>query len=83
MRPDDHQLSDQGVLNIALGARERVPWEHTRRRVAAAEGTKVHLELPLTEVAATNYVDDPDGFSVELIYMEQSANKDFGLVPVE
>ncbi len=82
-RSDDYDLSDRGFLNIALGSRARGPWEAAVKRVSATAGAEVHLELPLSEVAAVTYVDDPDGFSVELTYMEESADKDFGLVPVE
>jgi catechol 2,3-dioxygenase-like lactoylglutathione lyase family enzyme len=78
-----HSLADQGILNIALGSRERGPFEATRAAVAATDGTRLQLELPISEVAAVNYVDDPDGFSVELIYMEESVDKDFGLVPID
>ncbi|KLL95730.1 hypothetical protein NJ76_23250 [Rhodococcus sp. IITR03] len=78
-----HSLADQGILNIALGSRERGPFEATRAAVEATAGARLQHELPISEVAAVNYVNDPDGFSVELIYMEQSVDKDFGLLPLE
>ena len=79
-RPD-YRISDQGLLNIAFGARSRA--DHTRiyeRAIAAgARPNCAPVHLPFGGVT---YVNDPDGFSVELLWLRPGwADRDWGFEP--
>jgi catechol 2,3-dioxygenase-like lactoylglutathione lyase family enzyme/uncharacterized protein YndB with AHSA1/START domain len=65
--PDEYRICDQGLMNIALGYRDRDDYDR-----AFAHATR-HGMAPNGEVAEAGifrvmYVNDPDGFSVEMLY---------------
>ena len=67
-RPDDYCLADLGILNIAIGYRSRRDFNSTYRRCLAAgvKGNWRPLDLGTWKVV---YVNDPQGFSVELLHV--------------
>ena len=79
-RPVGHQVSDQGILNIAFGARSRR--HHTalyrRARAAGARENRRPLHAPGAGVV---YVNDPDQFSVELLWLSPASDKRWGFTP--
>ncbi|WP_342661409.1 hypothetical protein [Rhodococcus ruber] len=78
--PADYQLSDQGILNIALGTPDRDTYFAVRTRVE--EGPYVlNRHLVLADDLEADYALDDQGFSVELIYMEPAQYQNFGFRP--
>ncbi len=67
--PQGHRISDQGLLNIAFGFRERAEFEaaHRRCREAGLRGNGPPVRLGAWSVV---YVNDDQGFSVELLHVE-------------
>ncbi len=67
--PPGYRISDQGLLNIAFGFRERAEFEAAYRRCAEAglHGNGPPLRLGPWSVV---YVNDDQGFSVELLHVE-------------
>ena len=66
-RPDDYRLSDQGILNIAFGARRKADFDAVCRR-AEASGAKPNCRpVNLTGAGSVVYVNDPHGLSVEIL----------------
>jgi catechol 2,3-dioxygenase-like lactoylglutathione lyase family enzyme len=78
--PDGYSICDQGILNIALGARSLNDYKATRDRVIAA-GFRTNLEVQLPLVACT-YLMDHQGFSAELLYVDETLDEALGFVPV-
>jgi catechol 2,3-dioxygenase-like lactoylglutathione lyase family enzyme len=76
--PATYSISDPGIVNIALGTRTFDAFRALCGRVADA-GYHVNQELVLPNVAA-NYVSDDQGFSVEILYADPSADADIGFV---
>ena len=78
--PADYRISDQGILNIAFGARSRRDHGelYRRARAAGARANRRPLHLPGGGVV---YVNDPDGFSVELLWMSPASEKRWGFTP--
>ena len=76
-RPDDHRISDQGILNIAFG--ERNSQDHLslyhRALGAGAKPNRSPVRLPGGGVV---YVTDPDGFSVELLWLSPKQDRFWG-----
>lgn len=68
-RPPGYRISDQGLLNIAFGFRERAGFEEAYRRCIAAghRGNGPPVRLGAWSVV---YVNDDQGFSVELLHVE-------------
>ena len=79
-RPAGHQLSDQGILNIAFGARNRRDHStlYRRARVAGARENRGPLHVPGGGVV---YVNDPDQFSVELLWISPASDRRWGFTP--
>ena len=78
-RPDDFRISDQGLLNIGLGSRNIKDYERTRDAVV---GAGYHVEIEgVIEFLTCLYVLDDQGFSVEITYISEEADEEFGLVP--
>ena len=79
-RPAGYRISDQGILNIAFGARSRRA--HTelyrRARAAGARENRRPVHLPGAGVV---YVNDPQQFSVELLWISPAADKRWGFAP--
>ena len=78
--PAGSRISDQGILNIAFGARSREDHDRLfcRARAAGARPNRRPLHVP---AAAVVYVTDPDGFSVELLWMAPAWEKHVGFRP--
>ena len=67
--PSGYRISDQGLLNVAFGFRERREFEAAQRRCVEA-GLRANgppLRLGAWSVV---YVNDGDGFSIELLHVE-------------
>jgi catechol 2,3-dioxygenase-like lactoylglutathione lyase family enzyme len=81
--PEDHRISDVGVLNIAFASSDnKQDYDDTRARIMAAGPHTVHPEAVLRPDLQGSYVTSDQGFSVELIYIEPSAFADFGWAPL-
>ena len=78
--PEGYQLSDAGVMNIALATTSREFQEEVRDRLVGA-GYESRDFAPSEDVSVS-YVTDDQGFNVELLYMAPAAYPDFGYVPV-
>ena len=81
-RPDDYRLSDQGILNIAFGARRKQDFNAVYRR-AEAFGAKPNCRpVHLHGAGSVVYVNDPYGFSVEILRTTPGlADRIFGFEP--
>jgi catechol 2,3-dioxygenase-like lactoylglutathione lyase family enzyme len=65
--PDDHLLSDQGILNIAFGARRKADFDAVYRRAEVFGARPNCRPIQVPGVGSTVYVNDPHGFSVEIL----------------
>jgi short-subunit dehydrogenase/catechol 2,3-dioxygenase-like lactoylglutathione lyase family enzyme len=67
--PPGYRVSDQGVLNIAFGFNRRAEFEDAQRRCVAAG---LRSNGPPVRLGAWSvvYVNDDQGFSVELLHVE-------------
>jgi catechol 2,3-dioxygenase-like lactoylglutathione lyase family enzyme len=79
-RPPGYRISDQGILNVAFGVRS---WRdhrrlHHRARAAGARENCRPVYLPGGGVV---YVNDPDQFSVELLWMSPASEQRWGFRP--
>jgi catechol 2,3-dioxygenase-like lactoylglutathione lyase family enzyme len=78
--PEDHRISDQGILNVAFGYRtlrdHRAAYRRAREAGARANGFPLHL-LNWGVV----YVNDPQHFSVELLWVNPRWDARMGFVP--
>ena len=79
-RPAGYRISDQGILNIAFGARNRHDHDDLLRRARAAGGRENCRPLHLPG-AGVVYVNDPDRFSVELLWLSSASDRRFGFTP--
>jgi catechol 2,3-dioxygenase-like lactoylglutathione lyase family enzyme/uncharacterized protein YndB with AHSA1/START domain len=79
-RPSGYRISDQGILNIAFGARSRREHGDLYRRARAA-GARENRRPLQTPGAGVVYVNDPDQFSVELLWMSPAREKRWGFTP--
>jgi short-subunit dehydrogenase/catechol 2,3-dioxygenase-like lactoylglutathione lyase family enzyme len=78
--PEGYRISDLGVLNIAFGFRRRSEFEEAWRRCsdAGVEGNGPPLRLGAWSVV---YVNDDQGFSVELLHVEPWYEGQMGFRP--
>ena len=81
-RPDDYRVSDQGILNIAFGARRKPDFDAVYRR-AEAFGAKSNCRpVHLPGAGSVVYINDPHGFSVEILRTKTGlADRIFGFEP--
>jgi catechol 2,3-dioxygenase-like lactoylglutathione lyase family enzyme len=80
-RPAGYMLSDQGILNVALGTTRLDDFRALYERVVAA-GYHCNTEpWTLPGVATVVYVNDDQGFSVELLHVETQALERMGFRP--
>ncbi len=79
-RPADYRISDQGILNIAVGRRTLDGFTQTRDAVVAA-GYTVHAEVA-QEQLRIQYAEDLDGFSVEIGYFDEALDAIQGFRPL-
>jgi catechol 2,3-dioxygenase-like lactoylglutathione lyase family enzyme len=79
--PDGYRISDLGILNIALGTRDKEVFRATKEAVESA-GYRVN---PGNDVGfgAFVYTMDDQGFSVEFMYLDESADTRAGFTPEE
>ena len=79
-RPPGYRISDQGILNIAFGARSRRDHGklYRRARAAGARENRRPIHLPGAGVV---YVNDADQFSVELLWMSPASDRRWGFEP--
>ena len=79
-RPARYRISDQGILNVAFGARSREAHGNVyrRARAAGARENRKPVHLPGGGVV---YVNDPGGFSLELLWTSPASDKRWGFVP--
>ena len=80
-RPPGHRISDQGILNIAFGARHRRDHRELYDRATAAGARPNRRPLQTPGGAGVVYVNDPDEFSVELLWMSESMGRYWGFTP--
>jgi catechol 2,3-dioxygenase-like lactoylglutathione lyase family enzyme len=78
-RPAGYRISDLGLLNIAFGGRRRLDYEAVVTRVRA-DGYPMHQEMT-TDFASVVYVEDGQGFSVELLHLEPGSESRAGFEP--
>ncbi len=79
-RQAGHKISDQGILNIALGARRKRDHRELYDRATAA-GALANRRPVHTPGAGVVYVNDTDDFSVELLRMSERLEKRWGFAP--
>ena len=74
--PEGYRISDHGLLNIALGLRS---YDAVKELVATCEAAGIPANAPppttLKPVWSCSYVNDPMGFSIELLYMAKPGDK--------
>ena len=81
-RPYDYRLSDQGILNIAFGARRRADFTAVYRRAKAFGARPNSRPVHLAGAGSVVYVNDPQGFSVEILQTTPGlADRIFGFQP--
>ncbi|WP_405598044.1 MULTISPECIES: SRPBCC family protein [unclassified Streptomyces] len=76
-RPADHRISDQGILNMAFGARSRRDHDDLYQRACRA-GAVPNTKPRHLPGAGVVYVNDPQQFSVELLWMSAKSDKHWG-----
>jgi catechol 2,3-dioxygenase-like lactoylglutathione lyase family enzyme len=78
--PESYRISDQGILNVALGFREiqqlRELWERVIRNGYTSNSDVVELGQ-----GGVVYCNDDQGFSVELLCCPPEMDADFGFTP--
>lgn len=80
--PEGYRISDQGILNIAFGARSRNDHEEVVRRVVAG-GARPNCRPVHMPMGGVVYVNDPQGFSVEILWTKAGkADRDWGFEPL-
>jgi short-subunit dehydrogenase/catechol 2,3-dioxygenase-like lactoylglutathione lyase family enzyme len=78
--PEGYRISDLGLLNVAFGFRDRPAFDDAVRRCREAgfEGNGPALHLGAWSVI---YVNDDQGFSVELLHVEPWYERQMGFRP--
>jgi hypothetical protein len=80
--PEGYRISDQGILNIAFGARNRHDFFEVYRRCVAA-GARPNCPPKHLPGAGVVYVNDAQGFSFELLWTKPGLpNRMWGLEPM-
>jgi catechol 2,3-dioxygenase-like lactoylglutathione lyase family enzyme len=79
-RPAGALLSDQGILNIALGSTDVAAVERTLAQVTRAGYRPRRAPWTLPNVATVVYIEDDQGFTVELLHVHESALDRMGFV---
>lgn len=78
--PDGYRISDQGLLNVAFGFRDRGEFDATYRRCIDAGLVPNGPPLRLGAWSVV-YVNDEDGFSIELLHAEPWYERWMGFAP--
>ena len=80
--PRGYQISDQGILNIAFGARNKADHALIYERAIAAGATPNFRPVHVPG-AGVVYVNDADGFSVELLWAKPGkSDRKWGFEPM-
>ncbi len=80
--PEGYRISDQGILNIAFGARNRHDFTEVYRRCIAA-GARPNCAPKHMPGAGVVYVNDVQGFSFELLWTKPGlADRVWGFEPL-
>jgi catechol 2,3-dioxygenase-like lactoylglutathione lyase family enzyme/uncharacterized protein YndB with AHSA1/START domain len=79
-RPEGYRISDQGILNIAFGAHNKEQHEELFRRTLDSGATPTHQPVHVPG-AGVVYVNDPQQFSIELLWMARWAENLWGMRP--
>ena len=82
-RPAGYLLSDQGVLNVALGSTNKDDFDATYERLTRAGFRSNRSPWTLADVATVAYMNDDQGFRVELLHVEPTALVRMGFLPLE
>jgi uncharacterized protein YndB with AHSA1/START domain/catechol 2,3-dioxygenase-like lactoylglutathione lyase family enzyme len=81
-RSRDYRISDQGILNIAFGARSKSDFNTVYRRAEAFGATPNCRPVHLPGAGSVVYVNDPHGLSVEILRTKPGlADRIFGFEP--
>jgi catechol 2,3-dioxygenase-like lactoylglutathione lyase family enzyme len=78
--PAGYRISDQGIVNVAIGGPDLAAYEAVLARTRAA-GYRHHPEADLPGARAV-YLEDDQGFSVELLYRSAETAATAGFVPL-
>jgi len=79
-RPAGYLMTDQGILNVALGSRDKEVFDHMYDSARAA-GYRFNSEpWTVPGVATVVYLNDDQGFSVELLHVEPGGMARMGFV---
>jgi catechol 2,3-dioxygenase-like lactoylglutathione lyase family enzyme len=78
-RPKDYRASDQGVVNVALGAKDKAPVEAAFARLAAA-GYRPPYKVAVDELLA-GYILDAER-EIELAVIPEALEAPLGFVPL-
>jgi catechol 2,3-dioxygenase-like lactoylglutathione lyase family enzyme len=78
--PENYYVSDLGLLNIAFGFRSR---RELNRALAGATAVGALANFPVLEMGnwGVVYVNDSEGFSVELLYVRRWWDRFMGFAP--
>jgi NAD(P)-dependent dehydrogenase (short-subunit alcohol dehydrogenase family)/catechol 2,3-dioxygenase-like lactoylglutathione lyase family enzyme len=79
-QPENYRISDQGLLNIALGFRSKKEFDRVHQRClqAGLQGNWWPLNIGAWSVV---YVNDEQGFSVELLFVRPWYDRMMGFTP--
>lgn len=78
--PPGYLVSDQGIMNVGMGFREREPFDRLIGRLEDA-GVRPFTPIPPPGGPSGGYIYAPDGTSVEILTMEDRFDATFGFVP--
>jgi len=78
--PGGHRLCDLGYMNVAVGYRDTAEFDRGLSR-ALGEGWEPHGRLLEAGVFKVVYLDDPDGFDVEMLRPRRWADRLTGFAP--
>jgi catechol 2,3-dioxygenase-like lactoylglutathione lyase family enzyme len=76
----DRRLTDQGMMNAAVGYRQR---EHLDELVNTIENAGLTLNTPLGPPPAGTYIRSPEGVSMEILSVPQQSDGVIGFMPRE
>jgi catechol 2,3-dioxygenase-like lactoylglutathione lyase family enzyme len=79
-REAGYMLSDQGILNVALGCTNKAEFDEIYARACAHGFRGETAPWTVPDVATVVYLSDEQGFSVELLHVEPSALARMGFV---
>lgn len=79
--PADYRISDLGILNIAFGFRQESEMRRVFKRTVNA-GAKPNFPMPISVFNwAVMYINDPQGFSYELLSVRPYYDRFMGFTP--